>query len=198
MAKVTGPLFSITARGQIGKSIIYSKWKNIYYAKSYAVPTQPNTPAQLAVRDKIRQLAQIWSNPDPIHILRSFHDYWNLWTMMHELSITGYNLFIRTYFPYDLDTVAILYLASAREGEDACSPDQTGIWGYCSIPGAKLHFHNEDTDKSVDITVDDGKYFDTCVPATDFPAHTWVRVTCIDHPMPTIRFKVFDYDFEWG
>ena len=134
MAKVTGPLFSITARGQIGKALIYSRWKNIDYVKQYAVPTQPNTPAQLAVRDKIRQLANIWSHPDRPLIIPIFHDFWGLNVMMHELTMTGYNHFIRTYFPEDLSTTVIMYYVYARENDDGCEWGQTAIWGECNMP----------------------------------------------------------------
>jgi len=152
----------------------------------------------LQVRDKIRQLAQAWSNPYPEHILGSFHDYWNLWAQMLGLSITGYNLFIRKYFPFDLDEAAILYVAGAREGDDTCTGDQTGIWGWCNQRNALLNFFNEDTGVDVDITVNETFDFSQCVSASDFPAHSWVRVTCRSHPMPEIRFRVFDYDFGWA
>jgi len=197
MAKVTGPLFSITARGQIGKALIYSRWRNIDYVKKYAAPVQPNTPAQIAVRDQIRRLAQIWSNPPDPSIIREFHAYYITLQQMHELVMTGYNMFIRLYFPFDMDEAVLMYFAYGRESDDGCEWNQTALWGYCNTPNTHLYLYNEETGKAVTTTTDDRGQFNGCFPAEDWPAHSWVRLTCPDKPMPEIRFKIFDYDFGW-
>lgn len=46
MAKVTGGLLSFGARGQIGKTLVMSKWKGIPYARQHVVPANPQTTAQ--------------------------------------------------------------------------------------------------------------------------------------------------------
>lgn len=46
MAKVTGPLFSIGARGKLGKAIVYSAWKGINVVREYLKPANPQTGDQ--------------------------------------------------------------------------------------------------------------------------------------------------------
>jgi len=50
MARVTAPLFSLDARGQIGKAIVFSIWKGINYVRRYIIPENPKTPDQQRVR----------------------------------------------------------------------------------------------------------------------------------------------------
>lgn len=46
MAKVTGPLFSIGARGKLGKAIVYSAWKGINVVREYLIPSNPQSTNQ--------------------------------------------------------------------------------------------------------------------------------------------------------
>ncbi len=50
MAKVTGPLFSLSASGQIAKTLVFMKWKGIADVRKYVIPANPNTAAQQAQR----------------------------------------------------------------------------------------------------------------------------------------------------
>ena len=43
MAKVNGPLFSLDARGQLGKALVYAIWKGLNYARKYVIPFNPKT-----------------------------------------------------------------------------------------------------------------------------------------------------------
>lgn len=46
MAKVTGPLFSIGARGKLGQAIVYSFWKGVNVVREYLIPANPQTGKQ--------------------------------------------------------------------------------------------------------------------------------------------------------
>jgi len=50
MAKVTGPLLSMSARGQIGKSQVYAKWKGVPYARQLVIPANPQSAEQTVTR----------------------------------------------------------------------------------------------------------------------------------------------------
>ncbi len=50
MAKVTGPLFSVDARGKIADSIVFGGWRGIKTVRRYTVPTNPQTAAQSVTR----------------------------------------------------------------------------------------------------------------------------------------------------
>lgn len=53
MAKVSGPLLSMDASGQIGKAMVFSKWKGRNYVRNYVRPANPQTPAQQESREAL-------------------------------------------------------------------------------------------------------------------------------------------------
>lgn len=60
MSKVTAPLLSFGAKGQIGKTMVNSKWRGINYVRQYVVPANPNTLAQQGVRKLFAYLREMW------------------------------------------------------------------------------------------------------------------------------------------
>lgn len=50
MPKTTAPLLSFDAGGQIGKSMVFSKWKGISYVRRYVIPANPKTVKQQSNR----------------------------------------------------------------------------------------------------------------------------------------------------
>ena len=50
MAKLTGPCFSLRASGQLAKTLVYFGWKGLNVLRSYVVPANPRTTAQVAHR----------------------------------------------------------------------------------------------------------------------------------------------------
>lgn len=72
MAKLTGPLLSMGARGSLGKTMVMSKWRGVAYARQHVVPTNPNTLAQQTVRKTFALLREMWKiAPAPVL------DVWN-------------------------------------------------------------------------------------------------------------------------
>lgn len=72
MAKLSGPLLSFGARGQLGKTMVMSKWRGVPYARQHVVPTNPQTVAQQTVRKTFALLREMWKvAPAPIV------DVWN-------------------------------------------------------------------------------------------------------------------------
>lgn len=64
MALVNGPLFSLDASGQIGKALVYSKWKGRNYVREYVVGANPNTIGQLTRRAMFGLLSRWWGDMD--------------------------------------------------------------------------------------------------------------------------------------
>lgn len=60
MAKVRGPLLSISADGQIGKSQVYGSWRGVPYVRQYVEPANPNSAAQQVVRNAFKTLQSLW------------------------------------------------------------------------------------------------------------------------------------------
>jgi hypothetical protein len=46
MAKVTGPLMSMTASGKIGDAIVFSIWKGVAYVRQFVIPANPQSTGQ--------------------------------------------------------------------------------------------------------------------------------------------------------
>lgn len=60
MAKVKGPILSMSARGQIGKSQVYASWRGVAYARQHVDPANPRTVAQTTTRDTFVMLDDMW------------------------------------------------------------------------------------------------------------------------------------------
>lgn len=60
MAKLVGPLLSIGASGQIAKSMVFSKWHGIKYARRYVIPANPNTTGQQKTRQVFTNIDATW------------------------------------------------------------------------------------------------------------------------------------------
>jgi hypothetical protein len=50
MAKVNAPLFSFNATGKLAKSLVYFGWKGLDAVRSYVIPANPQTAAQVTQR----------------------------------------------------------------------------------------------------------------------------------------------------
>lgn len=51
MARLTGPLMSLSASGTIAKTLTYGDWKGISYARTRVIPANPKTSSQSQTRD---------------------------------------------------------------------------------------------------------------------------------------------------
>lgn len=60
MAKVTAPLLSMGAAGQIGKTQVYASWRGVPYARRYVVPANPKTTDQTYTRSIFLWLNEAW------------------------------------------------------------------------------------------------------------------------------------------
>ena len=60
MAKVTGPLLSFSAGGQIAQTQVYSRWKGRPYVRRYLVPANPRSAGQTLTRSVFAWLSNTW------------------------------------------------------------------------------------------------------------------------------------------
>lgn len=58
MAKISAPLLSMGARGTIGKSVTFAKWRGVDYARQRVIPANPRTVAQQANRTRFAFLRE--------------------------------------------------------------------------------------------------------------------------------------------
>lgn len=60
MSKNIAPLFGFDAGGQLGKALVYSKWRGIPYTRRYVIPSNPNTTNQATTRSMFRTANSMW------------------------------------------------------------------------------------------------------------------------------------------
>lgn len=62
MARVSGPLFSLSASGTVGKAFTFGTWKGIPYVREWFKPQNPNTALQQNVRSAMSWCVASWQN----------------------------------------------------------------------------------------------------------------------------------------
>lgn len=60
MAKVKGPLMSMGATGQLGKSLVFMTWKGIKDVRTHVVPANPRSDGQVAQRNVMKSAVASW------------------------------------------------------------------------------------------------------------------------------------------
>ena len=96
MAKVSGPLFSLDARGSIGKAITFSFWKGINYVKNRVVPNNPNSALQQAIRSLITDATVAWKTGATVGAIDIDAAYKLAYdTAAAGQAYSGFNLFIK-------------------------------------------------------------------------------------------------------
>lgn len=92
MARVTGPFFSLDARGTIAQTITASFWRGINYMRARVVPHNPQTTAQTAVRQALSDGVSKWR----FGVIPSASKaQWN--TYAKGLGESGFNRYMRKY-----------------------------------------------------------------------------------------------------
>lgn len=91
-----GAMFSIGARGTFKKEVIYYQVNNQQRSRSYAVPIQPNTPAQLSARDLFR-LSMVSYHQTTSDTKKSWNEFAKQY---HGSGRSGYNCYISSCLIY--------------------------------------------------------------------------------------------------
>lgn len=92
MAKVKGPLFSLDARGQIAKSLVYMGWKGLKTVRQYVIPSNPNTAGQQTQRAIFKAAVEDWHTDGFTAIDVAA---WDLYALALKVAQSGFNLLIK-------------------------------------------------------------------------------------------------------
>ena len=68
MSKVTAPLLSFGASGQVGKAVVYATWRGVKYARRHVIPGNPNTTAQQTQRNSFAMLREMYKRTPAVGI----------------------------------------------------------------------------------------------------------------------------------
>lgn len=149
MAKITGPLHSVEARGRMG-GLIYNSWRGISYAKAFAGPSQPRSERQLFIRAFVTQLVRDWQS-----ITQLQRDDWNDYAAAHpeidwtgnSRRLTGLNWFVRCNLRLiDLDQSPI------DAAPDVAAPDP--VSGFAAADGVDAIDYSWDATAGTNLSVD--------------------------------------------
>lgn len=138
MAKVTGPLMSLTASGQLGKSIVFLKWRGIADVRKWLKPANPKTADQVTERNNFKEAVTKY------HTL-SGGDMGALREMSKGKAYTGFNQWvkwIRDSFQAAMTWVTIKDVGvsdiTASGAKISATPDAAGVLKvlYGTTPGS--------------------------------------------------------------
>lgn len=97
MVRATGPLFSLEARKQLGKTLIYKTKGGKSFITRYNKPggQNPHTPStsQAEKRNYYGIAVEVWQNKT-----NEEKAYWNNIVKLQNLKMSGWNLFLKSVF----------------------------------------------------------------------------------------------------
>ena len=94
VAKLTAPLFSLKASGQLAKTLVYMNWKGIEDVRQYVIPANPNTANQQTQRGYFTEAVGAWHTAGFYTIDLTA---WNLLASALKIPASGYNMHMRYY-----------------------------------------------------------------------------------------------------
>lgn len=92
MAKVRGPLYSISASGQIAQAMVFASWKGIPWVRQQFIPQNPNTALQQAIRTIFTQGVARWQDLTPTQ-----KTGWQTGIERKGYVMSGFNYFMSEY-----------------------------------------------------------------------------------------------------
>jgi len=109
MARLTGPLMSLDARGSIFKTITYSIWKGLNYARLRVVPYNPKSGYQTGIRESLTWGVLYFTKGD--YVAAAQKTWWN--TYAEGTNMSGINRFMKFFIAdnYDEDSGTFIYSA---------------------------------------------------------------------------------------
>ena len=99
MAKVTAPLFSFSASGQLGGALVYFNWKGLQVVRTYSVPSNPNTAAQQSQRTAFAAAVDAWHD---VGLDADDVSAWNRYAATFSSPRSGFNAFVKDQVDIDV------------------------------------------------------------------------------------------------
>jgi len=94
MAKVRTPLLSIDASGQLGKSLVFLRWKGIRDVRKYVIPANPRTNLQQAQRSRFQLAVQAWHS---VGMTGTDKEAWGRYSSVSGRIQSGFNAFVQWF-----------------------------------------------------------------------------------------------------
>lgn len=123
MAKVTGPLFSVSASGTIGKAFTFSIWKGIQYVREWFTPANPQTAKQVNIRTALTLMVAYWQTQS-----EASKDAWGAAASGFQMS--GYNYFMKKGLA-EYDDQLTIDVTPTGVSHTGSPPDD--VWTWSSV-----------------------------------------------------------------
>lgn len=94
MAKLTAPLFSFGASGQLGEALVYFAWKGLAVVRSYVIPANPNSAGQQTQRGYLGNGVNDWHD---IGLIALDVTAWDRQAATRPSPMSGFNSFIKDH-----------------------------------------------------------------------------------------------------
>lgn len=140
MAKPVAPLFGFGASGQLGKALVYGRWKGIDVARRYVVPANPQSTAQVTQRGYMSAAVAGWHVQGGFDLLGADIEAWNRYAGVLG-RMTGFNAFVRSWVNEAVagGTVPGSWRAVIVTDPSHASMDVTADMDVGGTPTATLH-----------------------------------------------------------
>jgi hypothetical protein len=92
MARVTGPFYSLSASGSIGKALTAATWKGIAYMREWFKPQNPNTEQQQWIRGIFVHAVDGWQGLDA-----AGKTLWDVAVLTIGKTMSGFNFYMSEY-----------------------------------------------------------------------------------------------------
>lgn len=106
MARLTGPLMSLDARGSLFSTIVYSAWKGLNYARMRVKPYNPKSDYQLGIRDTLT-LGVLYFTKGA-YVAAAQKTWWN--TYAEGTNMSGINRFMKFFVALNFDSATGTFL----------------------------------------------------------------------------------------
>ena len=141
MAKVKGPLLSISARGKIAKTLVFLSWKGIDTVRKYVIPTNPKSTDQQKQRGYFSDAIDAW-HEDGYNTLDV--TAWNLLALAGKAVASGFNMFVKYYIAAKVATQTWTKLTGYAISDIAATGATVTI-SVASDKTGKLYIGTKDT-----------------------------------------------------
>ena len=137
MAKANAPLFSLRASGKIGDALVYFPWKGINAVRSYVIPSNPKSAAQMTQRGYITAAVANWHWIGHTPIDRQA---WANWATSLAATMTGFNAFCKHYIAIALANLLWAHFHNYSNTAKTTTTITSNIASYAAVTGVKCWY----------------------------------------------------------
>ena len=115
MAKLKGPLFSLSASGKLADALVYGDWKGIDYVRQYVTPSNPNSAGQQTQRGYITSAVAQWHDTSDVINAQDLINL-NYAASLSTKPLSGFNYYVKGHVNTNVAGVTPVQLFGTAPG----------------------------------------------------------------------------------